>query len=95
MSITVTITITGEEVRHLEEAWPDEIPYRPVQAIEFTYDYAGEYICVHASSHAGDFVLNPPYASREFKRALKSLAEAVWEEDLTAGCAGATEEIPF
>jgi hypothetical protein len=35
-----TISIAGEELLRFEETWPDNIPYRPVESIEFMYDSA-------------------------------------------------------
>jgi hypothetical protein len=41
-----TISIEGEELRGFEEAWRDDIPYWPVQSIDFMYDdAAGEFYC--------------------------------------------------
>ena len=43
-----TISIEGEELRRFEEDWPDDVPYRPVESIEFMYDSAGGFYCARA-----------------------------------------------
>jgi hypothetical protein len=76
-----TISIAGEELLRFEETWPDKIPYRPVESIEFMYDSAGEFYCALAVTGKGDFALNMPHPiSLEFERALRLKAEQVWDE---------------
>jgi len=60
-----TISIGGEELRRFEEAWPDDIPYRPVESIEFMYDAAGGFCCALAVTDKGNFRLK---------------AEQLWDE---------------
>jgi hypothetical protein len=76
-----TISIAGGELRRFEEAWPDDIPYRPVESIEYMYDSAGEFYHARAVTDKGDFALNMPHPiSLEFERALRLKAEQVWDE---------------
>ena len=76
-----TISIEGEELRRFEEDWPDDIPYRPVESIEFMYDSAGGFYCALAVTDKGNFALNTPHPiSLEFKRALRLKAEQLWDE---------------
>ena len=76
-----TISIAGEELRSFEEAWPDDIPYRPVESIEFMYDSAGEFYCALAVTDKGNFALNTPHPmSLQFKRALRLKAEQLWDD---------------
>ena len=65
-------------MRRFEEAWPDDIPYRPVESIEFMYDAAGGFCCALAVTEKGNFTLMPH--PMEFKRALRLKAEQLWDE---------------
>src|SRR5438876_11247270 len=76
-----TISIGGEELRRFEEAWPDDIPYRPVESIEFMYDAAGGFCCALAVTDKGNFALMPHPMSLEFKRALRLKAEQLWRSE--------------
>ena len=58
----------------------DDLPYRPVESIEFIYDSAGEFYCALTVTDKSNFALNPPHPmSLQSKRALRLKAEQLWD----------------